>query len=321
MSYLNTAMLRLYEPPAVDLSLVNSLTNSLTSGPLGRGTPLDRLYRSSAALRNWFDNWLAVPASSYFRHPTTIMSQLVYAITMLGRWAQLATPRTVYEGGTPMPFGEASAAYNADSQMTTNGLSEPRPAQGYSQGEQKLKCAEALDQDLISAVAGLQSQLQSQPGLTINIPEILSTMCTRCEQVNNIFQQTTPEEEKMDNNVWTFSALKVRITRVKLEKWAELVAAAAEGPERVPKSEHTQQWRGSYPQTSSANMGPPPHGMAVNGFAQDQTQIQNFLDSTPWTSDLLEGIDPTVWFDGYLDWGTLVMNSMGQGPVGQQPQV
>lgn len=221
-----------------------------------------------------------------------------------------------------MPLGEGSSAYNTDTQMATNGLSEPRPAQEYTQGGQKSKCGENLDQDLISAVARLQSQLQSQPGLTINIPEILSTMCTRCEEVNNIFQQTAPEEEKTDNNVWTFSALKVRISRVKLEKWAELVAAAAEGAERVPKSEHGQQWRGSYPQNSGANMGQAqgPGGIVSNGFAQDQTQIQNFLDSTPWTSDLLDGIDPTVWFDGYLDWGTLVMNSMGQGPMGQQQQ-
>ncbi|KHO11616.1 Winged helix-turn-helix transcription repressor DNA-binding protein [Metarhizium robertsii ARSEF 23] len=321
LSYLNTAMLRLYEPHAVDLAFVNSLSQSLTAGPLGRGTPLDKLYQSSAALRNWFDSWLSVPASSYFRHPTTIMSQLVYAITMLGRWAQLATPRTVYEGGTPMPLGEGSSAYNADSQMGTNGLSESKSFQGYNQGDQKPRCGESVDQDLIAALAGLQSQLQSQPGLTINIPEILSSMCSKCEQVNNIFQQTAPEEEKMDNNVWTFSALKVRITRVKLERWAELVAAAAEGHDRLSKAAHPQEWRGSYPQTSSANMGQPPNGMANNGFAQDQTQIQNFLDSTPWTSDLLNGIDPTVWFDGYLDWGTLVMNSMGQGPVGQQPQI
>jgi hypothetical protein len=216
-----------------------------------------------------------------------------------------------------MPASEGNASYSADPQMGTNDLSETKPGQG----DQRPRCAESKDKDLISAVAGLQTQLQSQPGLTLNIPEILSTMCTRCEQTNNIFQQTAPEEEKMDNNVWTFSALKVRITRVKLECWAELVAAAAEGHDRIPKTEHPQQWRGSYPQASSAHMGPPPNGMASNGYAQDQTQIQNFLDSTPWTSDLLDGIDPTVWFDGYLDWGTLVMNSIGPGPVGQQPQV
>ncbi|KHN95987.1 uncharacterized protein MAM_06092 [Metarhizium album ARSEF 1941] len=318
LSYLNTAMLRLYEPPAVDLAFVNSLSESLTTGPLGRGTSLDKLYQSSAALRNWFDSWLSVPASSYFKHPTTLTSQTIYAITMLGRWAQMATPRTVYEGGTPMPLGEGGSAYNADSQRAANELSESKSSQGCTQADQRTRCTESVDQGLIAALAGLQLQLQSQPGLTVNIPEILSTLCARCEQISNIFQQTAPDEEKMDNNLWTFSALKVRVTRVKLERWAELVAAAAEGHERLDKAGHSQGWRGSYPQTQSGNMGPPPNSMANNGIAQDQTRIQNFLDSTPWTSDLLDGVDPTVWFDGYLDWGTLLVNSMGQGPVGQQ---
>lgn len=323
MTYLNTARLRLYEPPAVDITLVKCLVESMTAGQLGRGTPLDKLYQSSAALRNWFDTWLLVPASSYFRHPLSILSQLVYAITMLGRWAQLATPRTVYEGGTPMPAGHGSSMYSSDSQIPTKSLAENRPAVLYNQrGELRQQCC---DQDLIQAVAALQLQLQSQPGLIINIPEILSTICTRCEQVNSLFQETSPEDGKTENNVWTFSALKVRITRVKLEKWAETVAAAAEGPDRVGKAENARRWRVSHPQTldTAGNMGAPGSELVTNGFAHDQTQIQNFLDSTPWTSDLLDGIDPSAWFDGDLDWSTLVMDSMGNstGPGNTPHQV
>ncbi|QPG95039.1 hypothetical protein C2857_007535 [Epichloe festucae Fl1] len=322
MTYLNTAKLRLYEPPAVDITLVKSLVESMTAGQIGRGTPLDKLYQSSAALRNWFDAWALVPASSYFRHPLSSMSQLVYALTMLGRWAQLATPRTVYEGATPMPVGDGSSMYSSDSQIPTKSLAENRLPQKHNQGgDPKQQCG---DQDLIQAVAALQLQLQSQPGLIINIPGILSTVCTRCEQVNNLYQQTLPEDEKTENNVWTFSALKVRITRVKLEKWAETVAAAAEGSYRVGKVGNVQHWRGSYPQTSDAtgNMGQPAGGLVSNCFEQDQTQIHNVLGSTPWTSDLLDGIDPTLWFGGYLDWGTLAMNSManplGPGEPSQQ---
>ncbi|KAG6148643.1 hypothetical protein E4U28_003764 [Claviceps purpurea] len=320
MSYLNTARLRLYEPPSVDIPLVNSLLDSMTAGQIGRGTPLDKLYQSSAALRNWFDTWSLVPASSYFRNPISNMSQLVYAVTMLGRWAQLATPRTVYEGGTPMPAGIGSSIYNSDSQIRTKSLIENRPAPSHSRGGSPKQ--QYGDQDLIQAVAALQLQLQTQPGLIINIPEILSTVCERCEQVNSLFQQqqTCSPDEKVENTVWTVSALKVRITRVKLEKWAETVAAAAEAFDRAGSMEAGQRWRGSYPQTSDAagNMAPAGNGIVNSGFAQDQTQIQNFMGSTPWTSDLLDGVDPTVWFDGYLDWGTMAMNSMGD-PTGRIP--
>ncbi|KAG5948255.1 hypothetical protein E4U59_002056 [Claviceps monticola] len=321
MSYLNTARLRLYEPPSVDIPLVNSLLGSMTAGQIGRGTPLDKLYQSSAALRNWFDTWSLIPASSYFRNPISNMSQLVYAITMLGRWAQLATPRTVYEGGTPMPAGIGSSMYNSDSQIRTKSLIENRPVSSHSRrGSPKQQYG---DQDLIRAVATLQLQLQTQPGLVINIPEILSTVCERCEQVNSLFQQQQicSPDEKVENTVWTVSALKVRIIRVKLEKWAETVAGAAEACDRAGSMEAGQRWRGSYPQTSDAagNMAPAGNGIVNSGFAQDQTQIQNFMGSTPWTSDLLDGVDPTVWFDGYLDWGTMAMNSTGDPTGGRMP--
>ncbi|KAG5977151.1 hypothetical protein E4U55_007023 [Claviceps digitariae] len=316
MSYLNTARLRLFEPPPVDVTLVRSLVESMTVGPIGRGTPLDKMYQASAALRNWFDNWTLVPVSSYFRLPLSSISQVVYAITMLGRWAQIATPRTVYEGGTPMPTCSGSSMYESESQiLRTKSLMEnrasPRPSKGDGAKHQ------SADQDLIQAVAALQLQLQSQPELNINIPEYLSLLCSRLEQVNTIFKQTSSSNEKTENNAWTVSALKIRITRVKLEKWAEMVAAAAEGSDRANRVEDVQQWRGSYPQTPTVtrNMATPGTALVSSGLAQDQTQIQNFLGSTPWTSNLLEGVDPTVWFDGYLDWGTLVMNSMND-PLG-----
>ncbi|KAG6009134.1 hypothetical protein E4U21_003203 [Claviceps maximensis] len=311
MSYLNTAKLRLYEPPPLDITLVRTLLESMTAGQIGRGTPLDKLYQASAALRNWFDNWSLVPVSSYYRLPLSTMCHLVYSITMLGRWAQLATPRTVYEGGTPMPTGTESSVYNSDYQiLRTKSLMENRPSLGQTKDD-NLK-QQYGEQDLIQAVAALQLQLQSQPDLNINIPEILSLICSRSEQANSMFKQTSSSSKKTEYNVWTVSALKVRITRVKLEKWAETVAAAAEGFDRAGRVENVPQWRGSYPQTFDAtgNMGTPGSAFVSSGFAQDQTQIQNFLGSTPWTSDLLDGVDPTIWLDGYMDWGALPMNPM-----------
>ena len=292
-------MLRLYEPPAVDVALVKSLTASLTTTSSDGFTPLDRLYQSSSALRNWFDNWLITPASDYYRHPTTVMSQIVYALTMLGRWAQLATPRTVYSSGTPMPSGNSTSSLRKADVAAPGMAAASRSSQGYNQSDNKGRCPSENQPGLVEAVAELQLQLQSQPSLSINIPEILSRMCTRCEEVNAIFQDSLPEKERLIHNVWSFSALKVRITRVKLERWAEQVAAVAQGPEK--KSED---WRGSYPQTPNVMPG------NLDGFANDQTQIQNYLDNTPWTTDFLDGIDPTVWFDGYLDWGNLAMNAM-----------
>ncbi len=399
--YINTALLRLYEPPVADMALIRQLSESLTMGSAGSGTPLDRIYQTSSALRLWFDTWLSVPVSVYYRQPAAIAAQLVYALTMLGRWAKLATPRTMYEGGTPMPrcssAGNTSlAVYNADPQQPPaareSGLgtkatsaaaaaaaaaaahrshnpNQGGPSSSSSSSQQgpwshlrcdSKDCTHETEPGLPAAVGALQSQLQMQPGLTVNIPEILSAICSRFEQVNSSFHVAASSESgKLDGNIWSFSALKVRITRVKLERWAELVSAGAEAssnreggdnshngndnnkqpPQQQQQLQQQQQqqqhphqqqqqqqqppvttggggggppaqWRGSYPQQQQhQGMGGDMH--QFGSLAQDQTQIQNFLGSTPWTSDMLDGIDPTVWFDGYLDWGAVVMNSMG----------
>lgn len=319
--YLSTATLRLYEPPLADMTLISQLSESLTKVTAGAGTPLDNIFRTSSALRAWFDHWLSVPVSTYYRQPAAIASQLVYGLTMLGRWAKLATPRTMYQRGTPMPgCGSAGACHSvcpADPQPPADGLGAGA-SPTHSRCDGRFQAFGETEPGLPAAVGALQSQLQTQPGLTVNIPEILSAICSRLEQVNSSFQTSSAESDKTDNNIWSFSALKVRITRVKLERWAELVSAGAEASKREKSSAtagdgHAPgpgQWCGDAPPAAGGGMGGPAT-LETGSLAQDQTQIENFLGSNLWTSDVLDGIDPTVWFDGFLDWGAVIMNSMG----------
>lgn len=323
--YIKTAMLRLHEPPLADMNLINKLSESLTVGTAEAGTPLDKIYRTSSALRAWFDNWLSIPVSSYYRQPAAVASQLVYGLTMLGRWAKLATPRTMYQRGTPMPGYDGAGAGNPN--MPICGADPQPPSDDSGAGasptcrryDGRFQAIPETEPGLPAAVGALQSQLQTQPGLTVNIPEILSAVCSRLEYVNSSFQTTSAESGKMDNNIWSFSALKIRITRVKLERWAELVSAGAEASNREKSSSDVGgsdvagvgPWRGPDARQLADGGMVGSSNVQAGSLAQDQTQIQNFLGSTPWTSDLLDGIDPTVWFDGYLDWGAVIMNSMG----------
>ncbi|PHH67320.1 hypothetical protein CDD81_83 [Ophiocordyceps australis] len=338
---LHTASLRLYEPPIADMAHIKQLSESLTTGSIGAGTPLDKMYQTNAALRAWFDTWLSMPVASYCIQPATVAAQFVYAIVMLGRWAKLATPRTMYHGGPPMPGTGTSSM----SEYTADGRPEPcsadraesspcqTAAMAYRRVEGRETCPYETEPGLPAAVAALQSQLQSQPALTVNIPEILSSVCSRMEQANALVHQTCVESGMIDSNIWSFSALKVRITRVKLEQWAELVSAGADACSRESRGANTAhsennnhepqtharldneavnggnlradtgQWRGSYPQQNSNSV------LQFGSLAQDQTQIQNFLGGTPWTSDVLDGIDPNVWLESYLDWGAVMMNT------------
>ncbi|OAA62122.1 hypothetical protein ISF_05131 [Cordyceps fumosorosea ARSEF 2679] len=317
--YFNTARLRLYEPPVVDRNLIASLADAFTMNNTGGGTPLDRLYNTSAALTGWFETWFVVPVSQYALQPTAVGAQLVYALTMLGRWAQLVAPK---------PVGEPE-----DTQRGTTGLPsfEPKPqnAQGTAASPQtvdhgvippRLPCPLApaeIDPDLPAAVAHLRAQLKTHPGLMVNVGEILLAICNRFEQTNATFQISSTDSRKDEANVWSMTALRVRITKAKLERWAELVSKEGENhsPGQQLKADMDTSMSGwnAGPSSAPASGMMQTDGGAWQGMDSNvpADQMQNVYGSTPWRSDLLTGVDPAVWFDGYLDWGAVIMNSMG----------
>lgn len=313
----------------VDKTLVESLAEAFTSNTNGTGTPLDRLYNTSNALKAWFENWFAVPVSAYYCQPAAVAAQIVYALTMLGRWAQLSTPRPhVPEARGPddnTPESQGLYSFELNRRNTTGSVKSPgdkvhSTREAFESGQALPPCQ--VDPDLTAAVASLQSQLQSHPELIVDIPEILSAISNRFEQANATFQISSADNSKVDNNVWSMTALKVRITRARLEKWAELVSKEGENhsPGQQLKADmdtSMSDWGMNFPATSG---GPMPDGTwdpSMNtSMPPDQMQMQNNIyGSTPWRGDLLTGVDPTVWFDGYLDWNTIIMNSMGT--VGQ----
>lgn len=221
--------MRLYEPPVVDKALISSLAESFTSSSAGAGTPLDRIYHTSAALTAWFDNWLSVPVSQYYCQTTAVASQLVYALTMLGRWAQLIAPKPADTSDGAPTQGLPSFEPKAQTRRGTAASQTGRPSfsKGMTVDSQAIQPCD-VDPDLPAAVASLRKQLQTHPGLMVNISEILSTICNRFEQANATFQISSTDSGNTDNNVWSMTALKVRITRAKLERWAELVSKEGE---------------------------------------------------------------------------------------------
>lgn len=109
-AHINTVNLHLYEPPIIDSALISSLTSTLSRiDPVQSPespTALDTFYQSVAALRTWFDAWLMVPIPSYFHLPMPLYAHLIYAITMLSRWARLTCPAP----GAPSAMAVAAAA-------------------------------------------------------------------------------------------------------------------------------------------------------------------------------------------------------------------
>ncbi|KAL7786371.1 hypothetical protein V8C37DRAFT_392118 [Trichoderma ceciliae] len=311
--FLDSARLRLYEPPVVDKNLIRSLSKSLSSVSIATDSPLDKIYQSSAALTAWFNSWLSLPISTYYFQTTAVGSHLIYALVMLARWARLATPRTMYQGKTSMPDDPSAnnpnvALYKSD--MANSQQCEPNMAPGKRlPGRPDLE-----DPDLAAAVAVLRTQLQTQPGLMINIPDILSAICNRFEHANATFQLCSADTERANKNVWMMTALKVRITRAKLEKWAELVSEGAENlnlENRVEGDQRMADWQASMHTSQAECAGLDDMALFADGCEQEP-QVENTWEHaahTPWATDLLLGFDPIGWFDGHLDWNSATMNT------------
>lgn len=183
---------------------------------------------------------------------------------------------------------------------------------GMPRGQRVTARPDLDDPDLAAAVAVLRTQLQTQPGLMINIPEILSAISGRFEHANATFQLCSADTERVNKNVWMMTALKVRITRAKLEKWAELVSEGSENMHLDNQSEPDQRmadWQAAMhiPQTECAGLDD--MGLFADDGVQEPQMENNWgnMMHTSWTTDLLSGFDPSGWFDGYVDWNSVPM--------------
>lgn len=318
--YFNTARLRLYEPPIVDREFITSLADNFTSNGVGGGTPLDRLYNTSSALTGWFENWFTVPVSQYACQTTAVAAQLVYALTMLGRWAQLVAPKPIGEPEDSQRDSAGLQSFEPKRQTPRGATVSPQNTSNAGPPTQRtgMEAAEAdFDPDLPAAVAHLRAQLQSHPGLMVNVNGILLAICNRFEQANATFQISSTDARTDEANVWSMTAIRVRITKAKLDRWSELVSK--EGENHSPGQQLQADMDTSMTGWTDAPPQAPTSGvMPNNGGAwpamdpnMPPDQMQTVYGSTPWRSDLLTGVDPAVWFDGYLDWGAVIMNSMG----------
>ncbi|KAL9574381.1 hypothetical protein ACKAV7_001535 [Fusarium commune] len=277
---------------------------------------LDIFYQSRNALKKFFDDWLMVPIPEFYNQTTPVVAQLVYGMTMLGRWAKYTAPIPLTKATTPMPqdtsardphddIHKAGSAYAAS---VSPSAATPSVTTGReSQETSPISLREGIDPRLPAAVAALRSQIQTQPGLSLDVTGILSAICARFEEANASFQMASTEPGASDHNLWSMSAIKVKITRAKLERWAEIVAAGTEALKIHDEVRDTAMVDSSTSETGAA--GP----VAVMGqdMQPDAFTMPDWNPEMPWASEMLQGVDPSIWFDGYLDWGAVVMNSMG----------
>ncbi|KAH7326460.1 hypothetical protein B0I35DRAFT_466994 [Stachybotrys elegans] len=325
--HLHTAVLRLYEPPHLSTYNIMALAQSLSPGSPCVDTILDEMYRSRSALLDWVNAWIAIPAAEYHRQTAVIGAQIVYAVGMLGRWARLTTSNSVQrrraetetQSGVPGATSDATigASSGSEAQNTVASVgTNPSVIVTQGQGHSKEPCEltnvamrHDADPALPGAVAMLHVKLRSRPDLAIDIPGLLSAICARLEAASASVQGASADAGLASHNIWSMGALKVRLARAKMDRWADMISermkyVTLEDGQQVPSA-------GSEQPRDTDMMLDELDDLWTLEMPIDDAVSQNAASNLPWTSDLLQGMDPALLFNGYWDWESSIMNSMG----------
>ncbi|KAI1864094.1 uncharacterized protein JN550_009114 [Neoarthrinium moseri] len=303
MIHYYTAMLRLWEPPLVDAKLLETLSDSFTSMSLGAPSTLDIFYRSNTALKSWFEYWLAIDIIDYYYLPMPACAQLIVAVTLLSRWAKLA-------GADPYsPPAPSAGSGTLHTQAARQGLTDPSSYESTSSqtAEQQIGDTEPA---VASAIARIKSQIRSQPELHLDVVGILRALVSRFEQARSEVSEV--QGGKWENNIWDLAAKKISITKLKLERWAEIVSViGAEGlmaRKWEPGEGSVQEAAG--PSVQAAK--PVPMDGVERSETIDFTQAQdNFQYNNMFAHDLFDGLglDQNFFYDDAVDYGSIALNN------------
>ncbi|KAI8957604.1 hypothetical protein F5Y11DRAFT_77498 [Daldinia sp. FL1419] len=298
LCHINTASLRLWEPPRIDATLLERISNSLSSLTLDSASSLDVFYRSGTALKTWFEDWLSIDNTNYFDLPMPISAQLINSVIMLVRWSKLTSPdRNFTSAPTTMVNPMPPQTIRSDPGCSGAALVSA-PTVGVKD----------IDPAIPAAVRTIRSHLLSQPELRIDAISILQDMVSRFEQAQEAYEKQ--RGLTCENDLWDMAARKLKSTRTKLEKWAEMVAAVGgEGRRSEPSSGSSVAKDVDLSGGNSVEGGWPPAPLGMDVSAQ--FSLDEWSPGAWWASDFFEGLGMDQnFFDGPGDYGTVVMEGL-----------
>ncbi|KAJ4292537.1 hypothetical protein N0V90_009200 [Kalmusia sp. IMI 367209] len=299
-THINTIRLRLHEPPRLSAPLLLSISKTLSQGSVSSSTQffLDSIYQSMAAIKAWYTNWSNVPSSTYYAFPLTIALDLLYAITILGRWAKLVTPSVMHSVREPLPQ-DPSGSYNdpPNPSTGTTDVNANKPSALDSSGEES---------GLIDAVATLKAHLVSQPELSIDVTGILSQLICKMEDASAAIVDKSQDAQGAGHNVWSLCAAKLQIAQLKIAQWTEITALNDKYQEC--RDENIQETTRESRTTTDEEVC-----QDIRGVHRDPGVLQSDggLDlHTAWSANAtmtgfdgpLGVLDPFLWMDWEEDW-------------------
>ncbi|KAI8270645.1 hypothetical protein K4K58_008472 [Colletotrichum sp. SAR11_239] len=280
-----TARLRLYEPPKIDAGLLGSLSNSLKSLTSGHNPALDIFYQANAALKAWFDAWLAIPISAFYPCPLPMALQLIYAVVMISRWAWLAASNSepsklapVADPSSVNPNAALAAMEAAINPTTPVSISTPSTSSKSPSQDQS-----APEKSLPQVLAELRAQLSRQPALLIDVADILNKVANQLEEVDATMAAVSADSGPWRGNIYTLGATKVRIAQIRQRRWAEMVS---KGEEEEDEDDAGGEQDGMGEVEMQGNI--PANFSTMGSWGYDMT----------WGPDVYDIVDPSLFMDG-----------------------
>ncbi|KAJ8110049.1 hypothetical protein OPT61_g7004 [Boeremia exigua] len=269
--YHNSAYLRIYAPLLQGSHLPDTESHSFAALSLSGVSISDVFSHFTAALKAWLENWLAIPVCSYFYMPQPAYAQVVYGAMMLSQWIRVAGPNAVKRpsAGSTMAQKEPTDPWQPTPALSgvppCPDLSLPRPP---ASGTTQVVSAQILN--------AIRAQVTAQPNLQVDIFGVLDTMGARFEAAKK--EMAAAQGMDWENDTWDFAAVHLKLKKVRVEKWCEIVNRGRSMPTDAHDSTYEE---------SSVGIGMLP-GQSVDDFGW-MTSAYDW-DNMQWESAMFDEI-------------------------------
>ncbi|KFA81256.1 hypothetical protein S40288_09987, partial [Stachybotrys chartarum IBT 40288] len=288
----NSASLRLMAPLLDDAQLVDAVSHPFTSLFHSGLSPLDIFTRFTAALKTWFDDWLAVPVCSYFFLPQPTYSQLIHACRTLVQWARLCGP-------TAVKYSSTSTISPSPSRKDVTTSLPPLPAFiGVPPCPELVIPQPSMSASVSTCFAQatldmLRAEVFRQPELRVDVLGIAAAFAVRCETAKK--EMAAAQGGVWENDMWDAAAQQMWMKKGRVGKWCENAVVANNDRENQP-------------------LILPEHGEAANMpmlWSSEAFESQDGQGNWQWANDAFDEMDyDPAFFNMSQDWSVDEMGDM-----------
>ncbi|CAH0027630.1 unnamed protein product [Clonostachys rhizophaga] len=214
-----SAYLQLLEPLLTGAHLPGAVSQTFDSLSLSGLFKVSLFSHFTAALKAWFDTWLALPVCSYFHMPQPVSFQLFHACRALIRWVRAAGPNAIRRPDSGVNMN------------TSRGSTAPKQVLPAMSGIPECPELSSIEPPISHSSAtmptqpldSLKAKVLEQADLRIDVFGLLDSMTVRFESASK--EMEAAQGGTWNNNTWDVAADHIRIKKAKIEKWCEITAA------------------------------------------------------------------------------------------------